>query len=298
MLYNCIKCKRTIELNEGYVNISYNIEKMSKNPITLRDEIKMHKSSNIITLCASCGNKHQANSLKEHLQVKEKVYDYGVLESHIVRLLLALGLDNKGFESKRIFIMKIAKSRGMTLDQFNNIMLNLDNKRVVTPSTMWEKVNQVCELIDLLFMDGSITSEEMDYLTNIGKLYGVSDQYIGDMILKESVFRNMVAIAKSDGEMSESQYDFIKRILSNTALDNEINRERIFNLHSKQYTTFVPSKRGEKMLHINMFVDLAIIDGKLSMEAMRMIRKLGTEAYKLPDEDILEIINKKVNPDA
>lgn len=69
-LYNCDKCNAPIGLNEGYIAITYNVEMMKHDTVTLQDTIHVKHSELVLVLCGKCGNQHQALSIKEAMALK------------------------------------------------------------------------------------------------------------------------------------------------------------------------------------------------------------------------------------
>jgi len=295
MFNTCDRCNRNIELNEGYVNISYNVQAQSKNIMTQNTEINVEKSNSVLTLCGNCGNQFSASNVKEHLEFKESLYTYEEISTHIRTLASCMQIDNGQEQLKKNYIIEVCKKNKLTPQQVQSILdVKLSSDNIVIPSDPKTRLTFLTELYDIMFIDGNINEGELSYLKKVADVYGVSEQYINDIITREALFRNLFAFSRIDGSTTDSEMEFIKRLLTHTTLDNPINWKRIFILNQNTFSLHIPKSLEQKTYHLMMYIDLALKDGDLKDEELEYLFKLNDNAYKVPKEFLIELVNNRI----
>lgn len=141
--------------------------------------------------------------------------------AHLRNLILLALRDNSFDESEMKLIVKIATRMELTCCEFEKI-INTEELKLEIPITIYEKIEQLNDLVAVMKVDNEIHDEETKFLTQFAKYYGFHDASESvdldlnfDDIRNHKSFKKFISVfRKMTGEnLSEVRVDNDFRIL-------------------------------------------------------------------------------------
>ena len=71
----CDLCNKEIRFGAGYVSITYNIENLGRDTISMKTYVEVISSDQVVTLCGKCGNKRSASKVFNILRTTLKTQE-------------------------------------------------------------------------------------------------------------------------------------------------------------------------------------------------------------------------------
>ena len=95
----------------------------------------------------------------------------------------------------------------------------------------------------------------------------------GEQTSQKGHFRNLILIARFDGKVMDSEKKLLQTIANRLSLTTEQVSEIID--HPEQYPVIPPYSREERYERFIQLVEMALIDGVMSLEEEKYISRLG-----------------------
>lgn len=104
------------------------------------------------------------------------------IKSHLNNLVTLAYTDGKFSHAEKKLIFEVGRRRGLSQEQIKEVIKNEKNIPFQMPDSEDKKLNQVCELAEMLIASGRTTEEEIDTCIEMVERLGFRKAIVGVMV--------------------------------------------------------------------------------------------------------------------
>ncbi|MFN5417132.1 MAG: hypothetical protein ACK5B9_08760 [Flavobacteriia bacterium] len=121
-------------------------------------------------------------------------------KGHFRNLVLIARFDGKIDNTEKKLLQNIASKLSITDEQVKEIIENPESYPVIPPYSREERYERFIQLIQMAFVDGVLSNEEIHYINQLGLALGFSEETVHD---KSKVIIEKVKVGISRDEILE-----------------------------------------------------------------------------------------------
>jgi len=107
-----------------------------------------------------------------------------VKKSHMMNLVALCYADGEISKSEAAFVLEIGERRfGLSADDIQKMLKNPSKIKFSPPKNDTDRFNQLWDLIVLMFADGKVTRDEMDFSMSMATRLGFKPSVVDDLVI-------------------------------------------------------------------------------------------------------------------
>ncbi len=105
---------------------------------------------------------------------------------HVANLIKIAKADGKLTQEEVIFVKSVAIKLGVSSNEFNEVVLNIESVKEETPVTAEGRMNALYDILTMMSLDMDANEEEIKICAHLGELIGFTKEQV-DKAIKLSV---------------------------------------------------------------------------------------------------------------